>query len=218
MKHLAFIIFFLAGVSANAQHETMVWTEVGVSGKIMKRLKGSFEINSRFGASGLETFFPQLGFKYKVEKWFRPSIDYRFILDKDRYGNMLSGHRINFNANFEERVERFELEGRVRYQYSFNRLASSESFDPDLDQAWRFKGEVKYDIDNSFFSPLLSTELFYNPRFGEDRGFDKIRIAVGTSLELDGPHKVSVKYQLDKRFEFGRDLRHVLSVSYGYKL
>lgn len=218
MKHLALIAFLFVGVSAYAQHETQVWTEVGVSGKVVKRLGWSVDINSRFGAAGLETFFPQVGFKYKVKKWFRPSIDYRFILDKDRYGNMLSGHRINFNANFEKPIERFELGARLRYQYAFNRFVNSGDFDPDLDQAWRLKGSVKYDIDNSIFTPLFSAELFYNPQYGPDRGLSKMRIAVGTSLELDGPHKVSAKYQLDKRFEFGSNLRHVISLSYGYKL
>lgn len=218
MKHLFLIFTLFVGVTAYSQHETMVWTEVGVSGKVVKKLDWSVDINSRFGAAGLETFFPQVGFKYKVKKWFRPSIDYRYILDKDRYGNMLSGHRINFNANFEKAVERFEIDARLRYQYAFNQLGGSGDFDPDLDQAWRLKGSVKYDIDNSIFTPLFSAELFYNPQFGPDQGFSKMRIAAGTSFELDGPHKISVKYQLDKQFEFGSDLRHVIALSYGYKL
>lgn len=218
MKHLIVAIFSFLSLSAFSQHEFQVWTEVGTSGKVVKRLDWSVDINSRFGASGLETFFPQVGFKYKVKKWFRPSIDYRFILDKDKYGNMLSGHRINFNANFEKGIDRLEVTGRLRYQYAFNRFGASTDFDPDLDQAFRLKGGVKYDINNSIFTPLFSAELFYNPKFGPDQGFSKIRIAAGTSLELKGPHKVSVKYQLDKRFEYGRDLRHVISLSYGYKL
>lgn len=216
MKYLVFLAFSFWSVSAFSQHEFQVWTELGTSGKVVKRLDWSVELNSRFGAKGLETFFPQVGFEYKVKKWFRPSIDYRFILDKDKYGNMLSGHRINVNANFERDIERFEVEGRLRYQYAFNRIGGSTDFDPDLDQAVRLKGDVKYDINNSIFSPLFSAELFYTPQY-LDRGFSKIRFAIGTSLELDGPHKFSAKYQLDKRFEYGRDLRHVISISYGYK-
>ncbi|NVK66478.1 MAG: DUF2490 domain-containing protein [Flavobacteriales bacterium] len=218
MKHLALLAFIFVGLSAYSQHEFQVWTELGTSGKLVKRTKWSVDINSRFGNNGLETFFPQFGVEYKVKKWFRPSIDYRFILDKDDYGNMISGHRINFNANVEESVDRFEIDGRLRYQYAFNRLGNSTDFDPDLDQAFRLKGSVKYDINNSLFTPLFSAELFYAPEYGPDRGFSKIRIAMGTSLELDGPHKFSAKYQLDKRFEYGRDLRHVISLSYGYKL
>ncbi|PHR20696.1 MAG: hypothetical protein COA38_19235 [Fluviicola sp.] len=218
MKYLAFLAFTFLGVSAYSQHEFQVWTEVGTSGKVVKRLDWSVDLNSRFGATGLETFFPQVGFEYKVKKWFRPSIDYRYILDKDKYGNMLSGHRVNFNANYKKGIKRFRIDGRLRYQYAFNRLGASTDFDPDLDKAFRLKGAVKYDINNSIFTPLFNAELFYNPQYGPDRGFSKIRLAIGTSLELDGPHKFSVKYQLDKRFEFKRNVRHVISLSYGYKL
>ena len=217
MKYLVFLAFTFIGASAYSQHEFQVWTEVGASGKISKPVGWAVDLNSRFGAAGLETFFPQVGFEFKVKKWFKPSVDYRYILDKDQYGNMLGGHRINLNANFETDVDRFDLSARLRYQYAFNRLGGSTDFDPDLDQAYRLKGAVKYDIDNSIFTPLFNVELFYNPQFGPDQGFSKIRLALGTALELDGPHKFSVKYQLDKRFEFGRNLRHVMSVSYGYK-
>lgn len=217
MKYLVILTITFFSLSAYSQHEFQVWTEVGASGKVVKRLDWALDINSRFGAAGLETFFPQVGFEYKVKKWFRPSIDYRYILDKDDYGNMLGGHRINLNANFEKNIERFKVSARLRYQYAFNQIGGSTDFDPDLDQAYRLKGAAKYDIDNSIFTPLFSTELFYNPQFGPDRGFSKIRLAIGTSFELDGPHKVSVKYQVDKRFEFGKDVRHVMSVSYGYK-
>ncbi len=217
MKYLAFLAITFFSVSAYSQHEFQVWTEVGTSGEVVKGLDWAVDLNSRFGTAGLETFFPQVGLEYKVKKWFRPSIDYRYILDKDKYGNMLSGHRINLNANFEERFGRFDIDGRLRYQYAFNRFGASTDFDSDLNQAFRLKGAVKYDINNSIFTPLFNAELFYNPQFGVDQGFSKIRLAVGTSLELDSPHKFSIKYQIDKRLEFGKDLRHVMSVSYGYK-
>ncbi len=219
MKHLAFLAFIFTGLSASSQHEFQVWAELGTSGKVVKRLDWSLDLNSRFGNSGLETFFPQVGLEYKVKKWFRPSIDYRYILDKDKYGNLLGAHRINFNANFEKSFKRWSSDARVRYQYAFNRLASSESFDADLDQSLRFKASVKYDINNSIFTPLFNAELFYDPQFGPNGpSFSKIRMQLGSQFELKGPHKVSVKYQLDKSFEYGKDLRHVMSVSYAYKL
>lgn len=217
MRFFALATVLFLGLSAHAQHDFQVWTELGVSGKITKKLSWDLDLNSRFGNDGVETFFPQLGLEYKVKKWFRPSIDYRYILDKDKYGNMLGGHRINVNANFEKGIERFEVEGRLRYQYAFNRIESSTESNLDFNQAVRLKGGVQYDINNSIFTPLFNAELFYDPQF-ENRGLSKIRIALGTKLELDGPHKISVKYQIDKRFEYGKDLRHVISIGYGYKL
>ena len=220
MKHLVFLIFAFLGVSAYSQHDFQVWLKTGAEGGVVKKLDWSFELNSRFGAEGLETFFPQAGLEYKVTKWFRPSVEYRYIFDKDDYGNYDLGHRINLNAGFKELVARFDLGLRLRYQYAFSRLGSTVEYDADFDQAVRAKLSSLYDIDNSVFSPLFNVELFYNPAFGpKGPGFTKVRVAVGTSLELDGPHKFSFKYQLDKKlYAFSADLRHVVGFSYTYKL
>lgn len=219
MKHLALFLFTFSSVAAYSQHEFQVWAEVGTTGKIVKQLDWSVDLNSRFGNSGLETFFPQVGLEYKVKKWFRPSIDYRYILDKDKHGNMLGGHRINVNANFQKEFGRFDVDGRLRYQYAFNRVINNVNFDPDLDQAFRFKGAVKYDIKKSKLSPVANAELFYDPQYGPSGPrFSKIRLSVGTQLNIKGPHKISVKYQVDKWFEYGKNLRHVMAFSYAHKL
>lgn len=217
MKSLVFLSFLFLGVSAQSQSEFQVWTEVGASGKVVKRLEWSFDLNTRFGNYGVNTFFPQLGFEYKVKKWFRPSIDYRFVLDKDKYGNYSNANRINFNANFKERFGRFDMSARVRYQYAFSREAGPQNTNLDFDQAFRLKAAGSYDIDNSIIAPTFSAELFFDPQYGPNRGFSKIRTSVGIELELDGPHKISGKYQLDKAFEYGKNLRHVICISYGYK-
>ncbi|MFT5778908.1 MAG: putative porin [Crocinitomicaceae bacterium] len=220
MKSLVFLIALLFAGSAYSQHEFQSWTNVGLEGGIIKKLDWSFELNARVGGSGLETFFPQAGLSYKVTKWFKPSIEYRYIFEKDEYENYSAVHRINFNAGFKERVKRFDLGLRLRYQYAFDRIAASENFNPDFDQAIRAKVTIEYDIDNSILAPFFNAEFFYNPQFGpKGPGFSKMRYAIGTSLELDGPHDVSIKYQLDKRInDYSANVRHVVAVSYTYEI
>ena len=217
----SFVLVCLLTLSQHSfsQHEHMLWVKTSVEGKIIKPLKWNVELNSRFGSTGLETFFPQVGFEYRLFKWLRPSVEYRYVLDKDRYGNFLSGNRLNFNLGVRSTIDRWKVTGRVRYQYAFNSFASNEAVDLDFDQAVRTKISSEYDINNSIFSPNISAELFYNPVYGpQSPGFDKIRLSIGSALELDESHEVSFKYQLDKRFDYSRDLRHVLSLSYGYSL
>jgi hypothetical protein len=217
---LLILFFFFSSFASFSQDEFMLWTSAGVEGKIIKKMSWSAELNGRFGDKTLETFFPQLGVEYKVKKWFRPSIEYRFIVDKNKYGNYKSSNRINFNANFKKSVDRFGLDARIRYQYGFTRLVATEEYDSDFDQAIRLKPAVSYDINNSIFTPKISAEFFYNPIYGPiSPGFNKIRIAVGFGLELDGPHSISMKYQLDKKFNnYSAPLRHVIGFEYGYKL
>ena len=196
----------------------MLWAEVGAEGKIVKRTKWNAQLNARIGERGIETFFPQVGVEYKLMKWLRPSVEYRFIVDKNKYNNYKVGHRINANIEAKHNIKRLEYGMRVRYQYSFNRVAQS-TYNADFDQAIRFKPFLEYDINNSIFTPAISAEFFLNPSYGPSSpGFDKIRFAVGSKLELDGPHSVSFKYQLDKWLNnYNKGLRHVLSLSYGYK-
>lgn len=196
----------------------MLWAEVGAEGKIVKRTKWNAELNARIGERGLETFFPQAGVEYKLTKWLRPSVEYRLILDKNKYDNYKVGHRINANLEAKHNIKRLEYGLRVRYQYAFSRI-TQDAYNADFDQALRFKPFLEYDINNSIFTPAISAEFFLNPTYGPNSpGFDKIRFAVGSKFELDGPHSVSFKYQLDKwLYNYKKGLRHVLSLSYGYK-
>lgn len=217
MRALLFF-FLLTASSSYAQHEFMVWTELGAKGKIIKRLSWSGELNTRIGSNGVQTFFPQAGIEYKVKKWFKPSLEYRFIVDKNKYGNYKSSSRLNFNLNFEKVIQQFNFGLRIRYQQGLVRTVNID-YNPDFDQAFRFKPSIEYDIDNSIITPEISAEFFYDPVYGPNGpAFNKVRMAIGAKLELDGPHGISFKYQLDKKFhDYSANLRHVLSLSYAYK-
>lgn len=213
------IFFLLTANSVYSQHEFMTWVEVEADGKIVKDLKWTAGLTGRFGAAGAETIFPQVGLEYKVAKWFRPSVEYRLIIEKNQTGNYKATNRINVNLNFKHTLDRFSMALRLRYQYSFNRF-SADAYDADFDQAIRIKPAFEYDLKGTKFSPVISAEFFYNPNYGPlSPGFSKVRAAIGLKYELKGPHSVAVKYQLDKKFrDHAADLRHVLNLSYAISL
>lgn len=213
------IVFFLASNSFGQNPNYMLWTEAGVVYKPLKNLHTSLEINGRFDNTGIQTFFPQVGLKYKVVKWFSPSIEYRFIVDENKYGNYKTNNRLNLNADFKHEVDRFSFDLRLRYQFEFRRLNSAD-YNPDFDQAIRFKPQISYNIKGTKFSPVISSEWFYYPLGGGPYypGFTKIRCAAGGKYNLPGPHEVGLKYQIDKKFHSNDALRHVLSLSYMLEL
>lgn len=221
MKFFAIVLFLGVSLSSFGQNdELMAWTKIGLRGDIIKKADWMFDINTRFNSDGVATFFPQAGVEYKVAKWFKPSVEYRFLVDKNKYSNYKSSHRLNVNASFKGNLRRFSLAARLRYQYAFTQFGAPESYDADFDQAIRWKPSISYKIKKSIFVPTVSAEFFYNPEIGyEGRQFTKVRLAVGTKLEFDGPHTMSVKYQLDKRFhDYSAGLRHVIALSYEFKL
>lgn len=207
-----------SSLSIAQNDEFQVWTELGASGDLVKKkMDWSFDVNSRFDNAGIATFFPQVGIDYKVTKWFKPSVEYRFIVDRNKYGNYKPSHRINFNAKFSEDFDRLGVGLRLRYQYAFSELSGSD-YNGDFDQAFRIKPEIEYDINNFILTPKISSEFFYNPQFGpEGRRFEKVRIGIGASLDLNNNHDISFKYQLDKKFRaYDEGVRHVLCLSYAY--
>lgn len=210
-------ILALAGNSFAQNSEFQVWTQVGAEGDLIKKVDWSASFSARFGDRGLNTFFPEFGLEYKLAKWLRPSIEYRYVADKDEYFNYTSKHRLNFNLTLKESFDRLAVSARVRYQSAFDRLASSENFNPEFDRAFRTKFALKYDLKDNIISPAASAELFFDPRFGATSLLSKVRIGIGADLELDGPHGFDFKYQLDARLDPSKGSRHAISVAYTYK-
>lgn len=222
MKFKILSLALLFSVSSFAQNdEFQLWTEVGLSGDLIKKKSDwSFEMNSRFDDEGVATFFPQVGLDYKITKWLKPSLEYRFIVDRNKYGNYKPSHRINFNVKLDENFKRLSYSVRLRYQYAFTNPGAQTDYNADFDQAFRIKPELSYDIKKFFLTPVMSAEFFYNPQLGEDgREFDRVRFAVGAKIDTKGDHGVSFKYQLDKKFHaHNKGMRHVIGVSYEYSL
>ena len=156
MKNRLIFCFYFSCFSCFSQdgfNEFMLWTKVGVNGKITKKLNWSTEVNTRF-IPGIQTFFPEIGLSYKVTKWFRPSVDYRLVFDKNKYGNFLSSSRINLNAAFRHKIKRFSAGLRLRYQSSFSRKINTE-YNSDFDQAFRFRPSIEYKIKKTWFLRYL---------------------------------------------------------------
>lgn len=198
----------------------MTWTTVGAEGKIIKPLSWSADFNARFNKFGLKTFFPQIGFEYKVNSWFIPGIDYRLVFDKNNLLEYRSSSSIRVNFNFKHVVDkRLKLSARLRYQYSTGHSVDVEE-DDGLNHLIRWKPAIAYDIKGFFLTPKISAEVFLNPISGDvvTAGFTKIRYNVGVDLDLKTPHKIGVSYRIDHKvinFPVTR-VRHILNLSYVY--
>lgn len=222
MKKIIFLILFLPVFCFSQQRSGNVWAEVGIKGKFSKKAEWGVEVNNRFGGGrGIVTFFPQVSFKYKITKWFKPSIDYRFILEKDKYTNYQPANRFMLNASFDTDLgKRIKASVRLRYQYEFSRWNRNSGYEQELSQAIRLKPELNFDLKKSAFSPYINGEIFYGLTYDRNY-FYKYRLGVGTDLELDDPLEISIGYILDHElFDKNENptVRHIVSVSFKYKL
>ena len=216
---LVFLIVCCAFKVIGQQQEGKVWLQTGIKQQINKDWEWSVDLTNRFGNTALETFFSQVSIKYKLTKWFRPSLDYRSILDKDKFRNYTFSNRLNLNADLKHQVKRWGLGLRVRYQYSFHKLTQS-SYDAEFDQAIRLKPQVSYNIKKSVFRPICTLEMFFNPSYHpNDRLFTKYRLFAGAQLDLKGPHDFSFGYIFDQELFIAQgDTKHILNLTYSLNL
>lgn len=214
---LSLLLFPFVGLSQNST-VFQVWNEVGVGYKLDKKQSLGVELTTRHGAGGLQTFFPQISYKYKINKFIRPSVDYRYVGSSTQEGNFSYRHRINTNLQFNYEIERLELGLRMRYQFTTNRLA--DNFEQEFGEAFRIKPSVSYDIKKSVLLPQASMEFFTGPMDGQ-QGYhlNRIRWSVGLGFDWDGPHSLELAYLYDQRINSPGSLnRAILNFSYGYSI
>lgn len=203
--------FLFKGIAQNLTNE--VWLTTGVKYNLNKTVTLGVDITQRYGTYGLETFFPQLSFRYKLNKWIKPSIDYRFIGSRDFDAPMLFSHRINGNLQFSWSKKRLYLGLRSRYQYSFT--AISGNTDAEFDKAFRLKPSISYDIPNFPFSPTLSTDWFYSLN-NTSIGTNRFRHSISLELDANNSHSFDFGLLLDQWVNDVPRWRFMYSLGYTY--
>ena len=218
MKPLLFTVVLILFSHAMAQNlDQEVWLESGISYQPIKRWTVNAELNQRYNQYGLSTIFPQFSVKYKLTKWLRPSIDYRWISSREFLEPYQSSHRLNANLQGDYSIQRFEVGLRLRYQYSFNRINSN--YDAEFDQAWRVKPSIQYNIKDFPLSPSFSAEFFYDPsNHAEGKQFTRIRYYAGFDFDMNKVHKFSFGSYLDQWINTIPRTRLMYSLGYSFAI
>jgi hypothetical protein len=218
VKPLLFTVVLILFSHAMAQNlDQEVWLESGISYQPIKRWTVNGALNQRYNQYGLATIFPQFSVKYKLTKWLRPSIDYRWIASREFLEPYESSHRLNANLQGSYSYKRLDLGLRLRYQYSFHRINSN--YDAEFDQAWRFKPSLQYNIRDFPLSPSVSAEFFYDPtHHAEGKRFTRIRYYAGFDFEIQRVHKFSIGTYLDQWVNTIPRARLMYSLGYSFAI
>jgi hypothetical protein len=212
------LLFFPIVVLGQNSTVFQVWNEIGVGYKLDKKQSLAFDLTTRHGAGGVQTFFPQISYKYKLNKYIRPSLDYRYIGSRTEEGNFTYQHRLNVNVQTNYDLDRLQLGLRARYQFTTNRLAAN--YEPEFGEAFRIKPSIVYDIKKSVLLPKASMEFFTGP-MDVQQGYhlNRIRWSIGLGFDWDGPHTLELAYLYDQRINSPGSLnRAILNFSYGYSI
>jgi hypothetical protein len=220
MKSSTILSFLFISFLGTSQMTQELWLEGNLKYKIDKKQSLSASINSRFYQVNLQLLFPEVSYKYEVLDWMKVSIDYRGLVERNKYANYHYTNRINANVDFAHKIDRLRLGFRVRYQYAFNGFVSSENYIPEFDQAVRFKPSLEYNLNHSKISPTASFEWFYSPVYAVyGKRFTKYRLNLGFNYNLKKGNELSLNYLFGKSINLPKTKsQHILSLSFSHEL
>lgn len=195
--------------------ETQLWTELGVRHALTKKVTLSFDQHIRFDAdiSRLGAAMPEPGLSYRLKKWFRLGVGYRYEYERNNDDELVSRHRAFAWA----RVRR-DL-GDVRVEY---RLQLQEQWRPDANPVNRHtvrnRGGVSYRGLGSVV-PGASVETHHIlDEEGNTIHLGKLWLTAGAEWEHD---KVSVDVfyrMITGQYDSSEPNGHVLGVGFHYDI
>jgi opacity protein-like surface antigen len=236
IKRITFMLLALCCLSTLSAQE--LWTTAGVDLSINKKLKADVELECRTTdeLSDLSRWSISAGLSYKICKYLKAGISYKFIYDHngneydddDVYTPYYWQPRQRFGAGMtgSYKFGRLSLSLREMYQYTYHReRVTSASYDIFAGE-WSFnkqtiskhkgylrsKLEAEYNIRKSRFTPFASCELYSDV---SDFDTSKVRYTLGTDYKINKHNALNVFY----RFIDGKNNdSHVIGIGYTFKI
>lgn len=195
------------------------WNTIGLKYKLNK--KWSFELEEQLrldeNISEISEYFTQLSTEYSISKKFELGAGFRYISENDNEGK-LQGYenhfRLNLDASYKHKISDFSLKYRLRYQNK-NELG----VDDFANQHIRFKTAVGYNFKNWKLDPKFSAEIFNHLEKGEENGFDKYRLTLGTEYKFKKMGTLGLFYKYEKELnESIPETTKIIGLKYTYTI
>ena len=199
------------------------WTSIGLKYKLNK--KWSFELEEQLrldeNISEIGEYFTQLNAEYSISKNFDIGGGLRYIRENDNKGN-IQGYenyfRFNLDASYKHKINNFSIKYRLRYQNK-NELGVSTDDGDYAKQNLRFKTSIGYDIKKWKLDPKFSAEIFNHFEEGEDNGFSKYRLTLGTDYKIKNFGKIGLFYRMEKELNVDiPETTNIIGLKYTYTL
>lgn len=192
------------------------WTRIGISKKLGKNWKLSLDQEFRFSKniSQFDIYFTDLGVDYKINKHFSVGANYRFYQNKNNDEVFQSQQRLSADIKYKQKISRFTLAYRLRYQNKDEDFFTSES-SYNLYNL-RNKFSVDYNIKNFKFDPFLNLELYRQIEDVNTNELSKLRWTVGFEYSLKKFGDLELFYKIDNELNKSYN-KDTYIIGLGYK-
>ena len=197
-----FLVAFLQVASSGLlaqENDAGLWTSVTIEKEVVKDLDLIVTEEVRFNENITEAgaILTDAGLEYKIWKGFRAGLFYRYTCRRridDSYSRL---HRVYSDLAYKQKIRRFELGYRARFQVQYKDFSTSETGHvPE----WYFRQKLSVSYNTkSRFDPYLGCELWYwiDPVWSR---FDNLRLTAGVNVRITKIHSVDLGYLVNKEF------------------
>ncbi len=217
------ILFQFGVVLAQEQRYLQSWYTVELEYEPDKKWDLGFrnQLRLQHNPSEIGQYFTELNARRKIVKGLKLGGGLRYTRENDTRGNV-QGYRNQFRYNvdafYTQKLDRFRLQWRLRYQ-NRDELGFSRA-DGDMPiQRIRLKTSVEYNIRNWKLDPEVEGEIFSRFQEGEQTRIDRYRLTIGTSYKIKKAGKIGLFYRYES--SINRDpVRSfdILSLKYAYTI
>lgn len=170
------------------ERSTHLWMDVGVQGKLARRLKGIGEMGYRTGDELRrgQQFFLSGELRYKLHKYIDVGLEQRASF---RPG-IPTRHRTGLMVRAGGRIGRVTPEFRMIHQHIWREPGA-------VRDVLRYRIGAEYDLPGWKLDPEASVEVF-NAMSGNRRGYDAIRYKLGTAWRPAKGHRITFNLVHDR--------------------
>jgi hypothetical protein len=211
------IVCFMAVLTLHAQvNDAGLWTNITIEKKIIKDLDVVLteEVRMYENITEVGSFFTDIGVEYSIYKGLRAGLFYRYINKRQLDNSYSQNHRFYADVAYKQKIKRFDISYRVRYQVQYKGYNTSETGHvPE----WYFRQKIHFGYNTkSRFDPYMDAELWYflNPEWSR---FDNIRISAGVVTRITKHQSLDIGYIINKEFNVTDPITSYI-ILIGYKI
>ncbi len=160
--------------------------------------------------SRVKSVLPQVGLGYRPTEWLKISLGYRFIYERDKYGDFDYGHRVFLDGQTSLKVAMARLKYRLRFQDEWE-----WSRDGELKNRPTLRNMVGASFKaTKWLRPAVSVEHFLAMEKLDSEPTRKWRVTAGPQFDI-GQTEVELFYRLEIEHDNNlTNLAHIIGLSF----
>lgn len=204
--------FSFSAYAQEREQDFQIWSDVSAGYKINKKWKigGEIGLRSRENSQLLKQYYLEFGGRYKINKRFNLSADYRFVSYYE-FGKSAI-HRFNVDLTYDNKWKRFKYDIRLRYQQGWYLSNSKQEFSAKF---LRTKFKLSYNIRKNKLEPFFSFEHYLGLNGDMLWLTAQIRWTLGAEYPVNKWSDIALAYRIEQEFYRSSPMNaYILMISY----